>query len=131
MTDGPYLDTGEFYLVSSFPGVGVGRVLLDYQVTLHIGSDALVIEQPFEVSDGSTVVHVVPGVSDQLGGAVTLLHAVCRSVQLHKNGTLRVEFAHDRVLVVPPSAEFESWHASVRGRHMVVCGPGGVLSFFG
>jgi hypothetical protein len=59
------------------------------------------------------------------------LHAVCRSVQLHKNGVLRVEFADDRVLTVRPSEEFESWQAFVAGRNMVVCTPGGALSFFG
>ena len=131
MSDNPYVERGEIYLAPTFQGVGVGRVLLDHQVTLHIGSDALVIEVPFDVTDGTTSVHIVPGNSDRLSGASTLLNAVCRSVQLHKSGVLLVEFADDRVLTVRPSEEFESWQAFVRGRSMVVCSPGGALSFFG
>ncbi len=131
MSDNPYIEHAETYLAPSFEGVGVGRVLLDHQVTLHIGSDALVIEEPFDVSDGVTTARFVPGDGAQLAGVGTLLHAVCRSVQLHKNGVLRVEFADGRALTVRPSAEFEAWQAIVAGRHMVVCAPGGILSFFG
>ncbi len=129
MPESPFVEHDDWYLAPSFRGVGVGRVIVDHQVTLHIGSDALVIETPFDVGDGSTSVHVVPGNTDHLDGAAALLHAVCRSVQLGKGGELRVEFADDRVLTVSPSEELQSWQIIMRGRSMVVCRPGGDLSF--
>jgi hypothetical protein len=130
MSDSPYVEIDDGYVAPSFQGVGIGRVALDYQVTLHIGSDSVVIESPFAVIDGDESTVNVPGDPSNLETVASLLHAVCTRLEMKHSGHLVITLADSRRLAIDPSEDFEAWQVFVRGSNMVVCTPGGNLSFF-
>jgi hypothetical protein len=127
----PFEKDADRFLAPSFRGVGVSRVTLDNRLTLHVGSDTLVIETPgFLVAAEGERFALEPGSADGVASAGSLLHAVCRVVALEASGRLLVDFADGRRLEVPPDPQFEAWQIVSTGKATMVCRPGGELAFF-
>lgn len=121
----PYIEKSDGWYAPSMRGSGIGRVVLDDAVTLHLGSDSVVIRAPLLLDAAGVVTEQVPGDPARLALVASLLGTVCRSLRWESSGQLRFDGADGRCFTVAPVPQFSAWELFVRGSDLVACRPGG------
>jgi hypothetical protein len=114
-------------------GCTIGRVCVDYQVTLSILStegvygervDALLImESPFTVTRAGEVTQVDPNAKVGLDATLALLHQEVTGVQLGADESLSLSLAGDVEIHVPRDPHYEAWQVTGRGVQGWIAGP--------
>jgi hypothetical protein len=119
--------------LSPLVGCTVGRLCLDYQVTLSLAStdgvygegvDAfLVVESPFTITRAGEPLHVVPGEKQGLEATLGLLHRTITGAAVSADESLSLTFGGDEEVHVPRDPHYESWQITGRGVQGWIAGP--------
>jgi len=119
--------------LSSVVGCTVGRVCLDYQVTLSIASTAgvygervdalLVVESPFTVTTAGEPQRVVPSEKNGLEATLGLLHREVTAVDVDADESLSLTLDGCVQIQVTRDPRYESWQISGRGVASWIAGP--------
>jgi hypothetical protein len=119
--------------LSPLVGCTVGRLCLDYQVTLYIAStdgvyaervDALlVVESPFTITRAGDPVQVNPSGKRGLEATLGLLHREITQVEVGADESLSLTLDDNAQVNVPPDAHYESWQITGRGVQGWIAGP--------
>lgn len=119
--------------LSPLVGCTVGRVCLDYQVSLNLAStdgvyaervDALlVVESPFTITCVGEPLHVVPSEMQGLEAILGLLHRTITGAAVSADESLSLTFDGDQEVHVPRDPHYESWQITGRGVQGWIAGP--------
>jgi hypothetical protein len=114
-------------------GCTVGRLSLDYQVTLLLAStdgvygervDALlVMGTSFTITRAGDVMHVHPSEQDGFAATLGLLHRDIVAVAVGPDESLSLTFNGDLAVHVPRDQHYESWQITGRGVQGWIAGP--------
>jgi Family of unknown function (DUF6188) len=116
-------------------GHKVMQCVVDFAFTLELermGQRTTVrVEGPFVLSQGDET-HELDAEARprELGPALELSRTSVRSGVVHKTGGLELTFDDGAVLRVPSEPKYEAWTLTVTDGPMIICGPGGKLTFF-
>jgi uncharacterized protein YgfB (UPF0149 family) len=115
-------------------GCVVGRLALDFQVTLYLASqddvyaqrvDALlVVESNFNVTHRGDHSGVSPGEQLNYAALLPLLHQTIRRAAVDDDGSLALSLTDDLEVRVPRDDHYESWSLSGAGVTGWIEGPG-------
>ena len=119
--------------LSALTGCVVGRVSLDYQVSLLLAStdgihgervDALlVIESPFTITRGGRQLHVEPNAKRGLEATLGLLHRAITAASISADESLSLTLDGEQEIHVPRDPNYEAWQISGRGIQGWIAGP--------
>jgi len=119
--------------LSPLVGCTIGRVCLDYQVTLTIAStdgvygervDALLImESPFTVTRNGEPQQVDPNAKQGLEPTLDLLHREVTGVHVGADESLWLSLTGDMEIRVPRDPHYEAWQITGRGVQGWIAGP--------
>jgi uncharacterized protein DUF6188 len=100
----------------------VNFIHLDYRFGFDLygfkGSDGYLrttINVPFILRTGDRERTYDPERTDEIAGALQILHKAAKSVVVHRNGTLEVMFEGDILLRAEKHPQYESWKATGEG----------------
>lgn len=102
-------------------GPDLSWIRVDHQTRLQFGEAELVIECPFSLRSGDTVIQLDPNDREGLGPLLALYPDSLADLTMAPDGTLKAAFSSGAVLTVPPDHRFEAW--SIGG---FWCPPGGM-----
>jgi hypothetical protein len=112
----------------------VQLIQVDFRLTLFLGDGAdtakLVVETPFRLIALENDVVCSPEKPASLAPILPLVNARITGVLAQKSGWLRVEFDSGRSLEVAPNESYEAWQLGSSIGFLLVCSPGGGVSFF-
>jgi hypothetical protein len=80
--DSPLIESPDGWSVPSMRGCGVSKVVLNYQVHLHVGSDTVVIESPFPIERENAISSVFPESQEGVAAAEALRCLVVSGVDV-------------------------------------------------
>jgi hypothetical protein len=119
--------------LSPLVGCTVGRLCLDYQVTLLLAStdgvygervDALlVVESPFTIRGAGEPVQVVPSEKKGLEATLGLLHREVTQVAVGADESLSLTLDDSVQVQVPRDPDYEAWNITGRGVQGWIAGP--------
>jgi hypothetical protein len=119
--------------LSPLIGCTIGRVCLDYQVTLSVLStdgaygqrvDALLImESPFTVTRGGDAQQVDPNEKLGLPATLDLLHRQVTAVEVATDQSLSLSLSDDVRVHVPRDPHYEAWQVTGHGVQAWIAGP--------
>jgi len=102
---------------------------VDYPFSLRFGRNQLAIGQPFELRSNETAPRPgTPETRESIGDMLRLFGQVVARVAAFKNGSLVLDLADGRSLLVPPSDQYEAWNLGAGAHGLIVSTPGGGLS---
>jgi hypothetical protein len=116
-------------------GCIVGRLTLDYQVTLMLASQGpgeayaarvdahLTIGAAFQLTRAGRTHVITPDATGNYQAVVGLLHATVSGARIGTDESLVMSFSGDQLLRVPRDPAFESWEISGRGIRGWLAGP--------
>jgi hypothetical protein len=90
----------------------------------------LFVETSCRLKGKSIDVILNPSDSRSLAPILSLFNAKVRAVEARKTGKLVVQFGDGHSLEVDPHESFEAWQLRCSTGFMLVCSPGGKVSFF-
>ena len=113
----------------------VTQLCFDHAVTLRLwsqeGEVSVRIAGKLTVEYGGTTFEVDPDAGENLGAALSLLHAEGAEARATEEGGLEVRFAGGLRLEVAPDPQFEAWELSDSRGAQVISTPGGGLAVVG
>lgn len=114
-----------------------GRVTyihVDFRLTLDLvdGSTkaSLTIETPCRLKGPNGDVTLTPSEPSSLAPILPLFNAKVIAAVIEKTGHLKVELEGGRFMEVDPDDSYEAWQIGCSIGFMLVCSPGGSVSFF-
>jgi hypothetical protein len=108
---------------------------IDFRLALDIidasGNASITIETPCRLKRAEGEVWLTPSESPSLAPILPLFNAKVIGVAVQKTGQLKVEFGDGCTLEVGPDDSYEAWQLGCSPIDvMLVCSPGGNVSFF-
>jgi len=124
----------EFQWVLKFTDGRVNYIHIDFRLSLDLvdasGKASLTIETPCRLKGAGGEVPLTPSEPSSLAPILPLFNAKVIGVGMQKTGQLKVEFGDGHTLEVDPDDSYEAWQLGCSSGSMLVCSPGGKVSFF-
>jgi hypothetical protein len=107
---------------------------IDFRLALDLvdasGTTSLTIETPCRLKWAVGEASLTPSESSSLAPILPLFNAKVIAIAIQKTGQLTVEFGDGHILEVDPDDSYEAWQLGCSSGFMLVCSPGGKVSFF-
>jgi hypothetical protein len=112
----------------------VQLIQIDFRLGLFLsdasGKAQLYVEAPCHLRGPDVDVALTPAESSSLAPVLPLFNAKVTSVAIRNTGQLKVQFGDSCSLEVDPDDAYEAWQLGCSLGFMLVCSPGGKVSFF-
>ena len=112
----------------------VQLIQIDFRLGLLLsdasGNAQLYVETPCRLKGPDVDVALTPAESSSLAPVLSLFNAKVTGVAILNTGQLKVQFGDDRSLEVDSDDAYEAWQLGCSIGFMLVCPPGGKVSFF-
>lgn len=109
-------------------------IQIDFRLGLFLsdasGKAQLFVETPCRLKGPSIDVILDPAKSPSLAPILPLFNAEVIAIAARKTGKLEVRFGGGHTLEVDPHDTYEAWQLGCSTGVMLVCSPGGKVSFF-
>jgi len=96
-------------------------IRVDHQTSLQFGDAELVIECPFALRTGDTVIQLDPNDREGLGPLLALYPDSLVHLMMAPDGTLEAAFSSGAALTVPPDPRFEARVSAASGARPEGC----------
>jgi len=112
----------------------VQLIQIDFRLGLFLSDNShkaqLYIASPCRLTGQEANALLNPEESSSLAPALPLFNARVTGISIRHTGHLRVQFGDGRVLEVTPDDAYEAWELGCSIGFMMVCCPGGDVSYF-